>query len=90
MAKDRKYGQVETEFGEFEDDEVVFVFRASDAMLPDTLKSYHTLCVGVNSPQAHLDQILLSYQEIMKWQHENPDKVRVATSRNFIKRTQKE
>jgi hypothetical protein len=90
MPKDRKYGEAILEFGDIPEDEPIFIFRGRDMLLPDVLKSYSTLAVGVNAPQQHLDQILESYKQIKQWQDENPDRVRRPDSQSFIDRIKEE
>jgi hypothetical protein len=77
MGIDNKYGRVTTEFGNIGEDEPVIVFRAKDIALPDLLLRYHYACAGLNSPRNFLNDILDLRQKIIKWQHNNLNKVKV-------------
>ena len=72
---DGKYGEVTTEFGQFEKDEPVVVFRGRDKLLPDLLKVYKILCEVAGSPEHHLNLIHQSAQRVRNWQRSNYSKV---------------
>lgn len=71
MPIDGKYGRVQLEHGTIGKNEPVFIFRAQDELLPELLFLYHELCERNGSPQRHLDAILRSRDEILRWQEGN-------------------
>jgi len=75
MPVDAKYGRVVTEFGQFEDDEPVVVFRAKDRLLPKLLKVYSSLCRVAGSPVYHLDRIDKAAALVEAWQAEHGARV---------------
>lgn len=81
VAQDPKYGQVTVEKipgNPFEEDEVVVLFRARDKKLPELLGHYEFLCSGEgNSPQEHLDSILSVREQVVEWQEQHPELVKV-------------
>ncbi len=72
MAIDGKYGRVTTEFGSIGEDEPVFVFRATDRLLPKLLTVYKIMCELAGSPQHHLDLIQDGAVGITAWQFVHP------------------
>ena len=86
MNKDRKYGEVKTEFGNFIDGEPLFVCRARDVLLPDVLSAYSKLCVSLGSPQKHIALIDQLRQEILDWQEENRSMVLPPKSESYFDR----
>ncbi len=80
MAIDPKYGRVTLEHGTIEEDEIVIVFRARDALLPKVLAYYHLFCTGEGAPRRHLDLIMNGRQKVLDWQRANPFKVRTPDS----------
>lgn len=90
MAIDKKYGHVTVEFPGPEEDERVIVFRAVDQNVPNLLKFYYELCEVGGSPQHHLDLIKGTHDEIVQWQSDNPDKVRIPNSDRYIERKSQE
>ena len=75
MAIDRKYGRVTTDYGDFDEDEPVVVFRAKDMTLPKLLAYYHLFCMRMGSPREHLDLIMDSRDEIIAWQDDHEPRV---------------
>lgn len=71
MGIDRKYGHVTFEKGDIGEDEPVFVFRAQDALLIDTLHAYYTICRNRAVGGVHLGNIEGSIDSITKWQAEH-------------------
>lgn len=88
MARDLKYGQVEVEHGDFENDELVVVFRARDKHLPSLLQAYHTLCRADGSPRYHLERIEETFDAVATLHHNHPELVRQPTSESHRVRTQ--
>lgn len=86
MPTDLKYGEAILEHGDIPDDEPIFIFRARDVNLPDTLIAYHTKCENTGVSQFHKDLILENYHTIKKWQEEHPDRVKIPSSENYRKR----
>lgn len=84
MAIDNKYGRVTTEFGEFEEDEPVVIFRATDKLLPKVLMYYHLFCLKAGSPRHHLDLILDTLAVVRQWQDKHP--VRTPNSDRYMER----
>lgn len=82
MAIDRKYGRVTTERGDFGEDEPVVVFRARDLTLPKLLAYYHLFCVQAGSPRKHLDLIMATRDDVVRWQSKNEGRLRVPASRS--------
>lgn len=80
MGTEAKYGKIITEYGEIPDDEPVFLFRASDRMLPQLLNVYGQICKHGGSPDRHLQMITDARNEILAWQHEHADEVKVPDS----------
>ncbi len=73
MARDRKYGAVTTEFGDFpHQDEPVVLFRAKDKLLIPTLQIYSVLCTVDGSPQKHIDLITATIDDVGYWQRAWP------------------
>lgn len=85
MAIDNKYGRVTLEHGEIGEDEPVIVFRATDVLLPKVLAYYHLFCMKLGTPRRHLNLILESRDQVIKWQADNSDLVRTPTSENSKK-----
>jgi hypothetical protein len=75
MARDRKYGKVTLENGTIGEDEPVVVFRATDALLPKVLLYYHLFAAKLGSPRRHLDMIMDSREDVLKWQARNETRV---------------
>jgi hypothetical protein len=75
MATDTKYGHVIFERGNIGDDEPVMVFRAQDALLPDLIDAYESLCRDAGSPQRHLDKIAEARNSITEWQARNKTRI---------------
>lgn len=80
MGYDGKYGKVTTEHGDIPDDEPVIVFRARDIRTRGVLAHYLKLCDEGKSPIRHLRLVSETLARFIRWQEENPDKVRVPTS----------
>lgn len=87
MPIDNKYGHVSTEFGTIGEDEPVIVFRAQDQLLPALLGFYKLMCESAGSPPHHLDLIDESRGQILEWQQENRDWVRMPNSNAYMDRT---
>jgi hypothetical protein len=85
--RDGKYGEVETEFGEFIDGEGVVVFRFRDANLPKVMAHYALFCVKSHSPRHHIDLIYDALEKVERWQAENPDLVKNPSSDGYQERT---
>jgi hypothetical protein len=83
MAIDKKYGEVTLQHGDIPADEPVIVFRARDSVLPALLAQYHTLCTQAGSPVFHLDLIEARYGEIMAWQADHSEQVRIPSSDGY-------
>lgn len=75
MAIDLKYGHVTLENGDVGEDELVFVFRAQDALLVQTLQEYRRMCQESGSPDVHLENIDHNIQAIDQWQQGNYSQV---------------
>lgn len=72
MARDRKYGEITHTTGNaIGPNEPVFLFRAKDRLLLRVLANYRLLCEESGSPEAHLQDIDLSAQEIEEWQRKH-------------------
>lgn len=82
MAIDNKYGRVTLERGDIGEDEPVVVFRATDVLLPQVLGYYHLFCLKNGSPRHHLDLILDTRTNVMRWQDDNG--ARVPTSDRYF------
>ena len=80
MGFDSKYGRVTTEYGDIPDDEPVIVFRARDARTVGMLAYYLDLCHQGGSPVRHIRLVAETMVKFLKWQADNPDKVRVPDS----------
>jgi hypothetical protein len=74
LAIDLKYGRVTLEQGTIGEDEIVFVFRAQDALLPKLLAYYHLFCLRAGSPRRHLDMILDACAAVEAWQENHKTK----------------
>lgn len=76
MPIDKKYGRVILENQRnIGDDELVFVFRAKDAMLLKVLKVYRYFCELAGSPENHLAAIDDNAEAIKAWQFQNGSQV---------------
>lgn len=75
MAIDLKYGRVTLEKGSIGEDELVFIFRARDALMVQTLQEYRRMCEESGSPQQHLDEVDSSIAAIDQWQQGNYSQV---------------
>jgi hypothetical protein len=81
MPISSKHGRVTTQFGSFEDDEPVVVFRARDEVLPFILAAYYGLCRKAGSNPYHLELIETTLEEIVSWQRKNASLVHVPDSK---------
>lgn len=75
MARDKKYGRVNMEFGDVDATEPVVVFRGRDKLLPVLLRIYGLLCKLAGSPGDHLRLISERCAEIEQWQEQNGTQV---------------
>ncbi len=80
MGFDGKYGRVTTEHGDIPDDEPVIVFRARDIRTRGVLAHYLRLCDEGGSPVRHLRLVAETMARFIRWQEDNPDKVRTPDS----------
>lgn len=74
VQEDNKYGRVSTQFGDFEDGEPVFIFRAKDKHLLEVLEHYEALCFDGGSLAPHLISIKEAHKKIADWQNEHGTK----------------
>lgn len=86
MNRDRKYGVVTTEFGNFYDDEPVVVLRGRDRLVPELLRMYAELCSSAGSPLFHVDLVQHTANTIAAWQEANSDLVRTPNSAAYRER----
>jgi hypothetical protein len=77
MAWDSKFGRVTTERGTLGEDERVVIFRSKDVLLPDLLVAYHALAMSRGAGMEHMKVIAHLHQDIVEWQQQNPDKVKI-------------
>lgn len=68
MGIDGKYGRVTTEHGNIGHDEPVIVYRAQDELLPEILMHYRLLCKKAGSPERHIDAIMDTLLNVVRWQ----------------------
>lgn len=86
MPYDTKYGRVTTEHGDLPDDEIVFIFRGRDSVLPGVLRYYHDICAEAGSPDHHLDLIEQNRRDVVEWQRVHADRVQVPNSNRYFDR----
>lgn len=71
-ARDRRIAKVCSETTE-----PCIVFRAQDGILPDLLKSYRDALVEFNASSEMVAAIDQRRDEVIKWQDDNPDRVKI-------------
>ena len=77
MAFDNKYGRITAENKVFHDDEPLFVLRATDRNVVETILEYATICHAAGCSEAHVQGVKAQAEAILKWQSMHPELVKL-------------
>lgn len=77
MAYDLKYGKVSTTLGDIPEDELVMVFRAKDALVPNMLDEYLKLAIEAGCTPGFQTKVAMMRGALRTWQIEHEDRVRI-------------
>lgn len=85
-AYDTKYGKIETEHGNFYNNEPVFILRGRDALAIQLLSVYSQMCVGNHCNDIHVKLVTLAYLKFENWMLKNPELMKLPSSDEYVKR----
>ena len=74
---DGKYRVSRLDGTPMQEGEPVFVFRAQDKLLPRVLANYADWCEAEGSPAEHVQAVIAHRADIVTWQADHPEVVKV-------------